>query len=443
MLPIRLGDVVRPGRMTATDVSDDRGRHPVIGMLPWPDRFEDFHDKVGISLEDFRDRLSGTWLFNFVEALRSAGTRPVLYFFSARIRGPVRFTHASTGVPVRVLPSPWLHRKMQGAGDRFDIRSRMYRSALSYVATPWIRLAGELRRDRCGAILCQEYEYARSDEAFVLGRLLRVPVFATFQGANQPGSVLERPFRKVAIRRAAGLIAGSRAEIDRVRREYGVPAERTAWIPNAFDVRRWKPVDRSAARSALGIPPDVPVVVWHGRVEVHSKGLDLLVDAWRSVCAARVGRAQLLLLIGSAQDDEELRRSLAGLPDGTVRWDDRFVLDRDVLWRYLSAADIAVRPSRNEGFSVALVEAMSCALPIVAIEASGVAEALGDDVGIVIPRGDAAALAEAIGRLLDDETLRRGLGQRARRRAQESFSVEVVGAQLRAFLEDRGLLVPS
>jgi len=160
------------------------------------------------------------------------------------------------------------------------------------------------------------------------------------------------------------------------------------------------------------------------------------------VCAARVGRAQLLLLIGSAQDDEELRRSLAGLPDGTVRWDDRFVLDRDELWRYLSAADIAVRPSRNEGFSVALVEAMSCALPIVATEASGVAEALGHDVGIVIPRGDAAAFAEAIGRLLDDETLRRGLGQRARRRAQESFSVQAVGAQLRAFMQDRGLTAP-
>jgi glycosyltransferase involved in cell wall biosynthesis len=161
------------------------------------------------------------------------------------------------------------------------------------------------------------------------------------------------------------------------------------------------------------------------------------------VCAARVGRAPLLLLIGSAQDDEELRRSLATLPDGTVRWDDRFVLDRDVLWRYLSAADIAVRPSRNEGFSVALVEAMTCGLPVVATEVPGVAEALGDDVGIVVPRGDAPALAEAIGRLLDDETLRRALGQRARRRAQQSFSLEAVGAQLRAFMQDRGLTEPS
>ena len=421
---------------------DGRESTSVIGMLPWPDRFEDFHDKVGISLDDFRDRLSGTWLFSCVEALRTAGIRPVLYFFSARVRGPVRFTHRSTGVPVRVLPSPWLHRKMQGARDRFDVRSRVYGSALSYAATPWIRLARELRRDRCAAILCQEYEYARFDEAVVLGRVLRLPVFATFQGGDSPWSALERPFRKIVIRRAAGLIAGSRREIERVRREYGVAPERTAWIPNAFDVRRWEPWDRDAARGALGIPRDVPVVVWHGRVEVHSKGLDVLVEAWRLVLEARRGRPPLLLLIGSAQDDEVFRRILSSLPADAVRWDDRFVLDREVVWRNLSAADAAVRPSRAEGFSVALVEAMACGLPIVASNASGVTEALGDGTGIVVPRGDARALAEAIGRLLDDEPLRRRLGERARRRAEEWFSVEAVGAQLRAFMEDRGLRLP-
>jgi len=74
---------------------DVGGPHPVVGMLPWPDRFEDFHNKVGISLEDFRDRLSGTWLLSYVEALQVAGIRPILYLFSARIRGPVRFVHAS------------------------------------------------------------------------------------------------------------------------------------------------------------------------------------------------------------------------------------------------------------------------------------------------------------------------------------------------------------
>lgn len=411
----------------------------VIGILPWPDRFEDFHDNVGITLEDFRDRLRGTWLITYLEALRSARIHPILYLFSARIREPVRFVQASTGVSVRVFPTPSLHRKLQGARDRFGIRSPAYGSALSYVATPWIRLARELRRDGCEAILCQEYEYARFDEAVALGRMLRLPVFATFQGADAPWSALERPIRRVSVRRAAGLIAGSRTEIHRVQREYGVGRERIAWIPNPFDVKGWPPGDRQAARAVLGIPPGVIAVVWHGRVEVYNKGLDLLVAAWRLVCGTRRDRLPLLLLIGSAQDDELFRRSLATLPAGTVRWDDRFVLDRDALWRNLSAADIAVRPSRNEGFSVALVEAMSCGLPVVAADASGVVEALPDGVGLVVPREDAQALAQAIGRLVDDERLRRSLGERARDHAQQWFSIEAVGARLRAFMHARGL----
>jgi hypothetical protein len=52
---------------------DVGGPHPVVGMLLWPDRFEDFHNKVGISFEDFRARLSGTWLVGYLEALRFAG----------------------------------------------------------------------------------------------------------------------------------------------------------------------------------------------------------------------------------------------------------------------------------------------------------------------------------------------------------------------------------
>ena len=424
--------------MTPSD-TDDVGPGPVVGMLTWPDRFEDFHDKVGISLEDFRRRLNGTWLIGYVQALLSARIRPILYVFSARIGGPVRFTHASTGVPVRVLPSPWLHRKMQGARDRFDFRSRAYGSALSYVATPWIRLARELRRDRCAAILCQEYEYARFDEAVVLGRMLGLPVFATFQGGDRPGSALERPFRGPAIRRAAGLIAGSRAEVDRVRKVYGVTPERIAWIPNALDVRRWAPEDRSAARAALRLPPHAFILVWHGRVEVYSKGLDVLVEAWRAVCEAMQDRPPLLLLVGSAQDNEAFGRSLAKLPTRSVRWDDRFVLDRDLVRLNLSAADAAVRPSRNEGFSLALVEAMACGLPIVAADASGVVDALGDGVGIIVPRDDASALAKGIMRLMDDEPLRRALGERARRRSRDSFSVEVVGQQLRAFMDGHGV----
>ena len=416
-----------------------REHQPAIAFLPWADRFEDFHDKIGISLEDFRDGLTGTWLFNYVEAFQAAGVRPVLYFVSARVPGVIRFTHMATGAMVRFLPAPWVHRKLQGARDRLRIDSPILTSALTYAATPWRTMAGQIRRDGCQAIFCHEYEYPRFDEAIVLGRALHIPVFATYQGSNAPGSLLEVPFRRAAIRRAAGLVIGTTGEIRRVRSAYGLPAERATLVPNAFDVSRWRPIDRQAARAALGIARDACVLSWQGRVEMHRKGLDVLLDAWQQLCATRPGAKLLLLLVGSGQDAEALARRVASLPPGTVRWENHYLLDRHVLWQYLSAADIATLPSRHEGFAVTVIEAMACGLPVVATAVSGVAEALGPEpAGLIVPREDPAALAEAMGRLVDDESLRGELGRRGRRRAEREFSLDAVGRQLRAFMEERG-----
>jgi len=414
-------------------------RQPTVAFLPGGDRFEDFHDKIGISLEHFRDELTGTWLFNWVEAFQAAGVRPVLYFVSARVPKIVRCTHRFTGVSICVLPAPWLHRKLQGARDRLRIQSAVFSSVTSYAATPWLDLATEVRRDCCQAILCHEYEHPRFDQAVVLGRAMRIPVFATFQGRSAPGSALELPFRRVAIRRAAGFVIGGRREMQRVRSDYRVAPERTASVPNPVDVARWTPADRHAARKELGIPVDLPVVVWHGRVEIHTKGLDVLLDAWEQLCAGRSRSRPLLLLVGSGQGRDILRQRLAWLPADAVRWEDRWVCDRDQIWRYLSAADIATLPSRHEGFPVTVIEAMACGLPVVAADVSGVREALGPEpAGVIVPRGDAAALAKALALLLDDEALRRDLGERARRRAESEFSLHVVGDRLRTFMEERG-----
>jgi glycosyltransferase involved in cell wall biosynthesis len=414
-------------------------RQPSVAFLPCADRFEDFHDKIGISLDDFRDGLTGTWLFNYVEAFQAAGVRPVLYFVSARVRGVVRFTHKATGAAVCVLPAPWLHRKLQGARDRWRLESPTFSSVLSYAATPWRALARELRRDGCAAIVCHEYEHPRFDEAVVLGRALHIPVFATFQGANAPRSGLERLFRRAAVRGSAGVMIGGRGEIDRVRSVYGLSPEQIVLMPNTIDVRRWRAVDRRAARTAVGIDQDACVIAWHGRVAIHTKGLDVLLDAWERLCRQRGSAKLLLLLVGSGHDDEQLRRRIAQLRLDNVRWESRYLLDRQLLWRYLSAADIATLPSRHEGFSVTVLEAMACGLPVVAANVSGVSEAFGPEpAGVIVPPENALALADALGRLMDDELRRRDLGARARRRAEQEFSLHAVGTRLRAFMEERG-----
>jgi starch synthase len=80
---------------------------------------------------------------------------------------------------------------------------------------------------------------------------------------------------------------------------------------------------------------------------------------------------------------------------------------------------------------------LTCGLPVVAADAPGVPDILaGGEAsgGLIVPRGDAEALAQALGRVLDDEALRHELGRRARCRAEEQFSLEAIGKQLRNFL---------
>ena len=81
-------------------------QRPRVALLPAGDRFEDFFDKVGVTLETFRQEQTGGWLFNYVEALDRADCDTVVVYMSARISSTLRFVHEPTGCGVSVLPSP-------------------------------------------------------------------------------------------------------------------------------------------------------------------------------------------------------------------------------------------------------------------------------------------------------------------------------------------------
>jgi glycosyltransferase involved in cell wall biosynthesis len=411
------------------------GHSFTVALLAGGDRFEDFFDKIGVSLDVFRDELTGGWLFNYVTALRLAGVRTILIFTSARVAKTVSFTHKDSQATVYVLPSPLFHRKLRHTQRRFFPASAALAVSASYLATPLRGLSRLLRDQHCDAILCQEYESARFDTCVLLGRLLGLPVFATYQGANETKTAFERFLRPACLRRSAGLIIPSREEVDRVRTTYRFPVERIRSIPNPVDVEICPPATRLATRRELGIGDATRVVAWHGRIQIPRKGLDVLLDAWDRLCAARSGADTRLLLVGSGRDDRALRERLGSRRD--VVWIDRYVFDRSQVWSYLSAADVYAIPSRHEGFAVAVQEAMACGLPVVGSDAPGVADIFPrgeDDGGIIVPRGSAEALASALARVLDDRELAERLRTAGIEKARRDFSLEVVGRQLRAFL---------
>jgi len=384
-------------------------------------------------------------MFGYAAALATAGVRTVIVCPTSHVREPVAAVHAPTGADLRLLPTSRAHaslrsRRLEGRLDgRRDGRTLARAAATHlapYLGTPPLALARLLRREGCDALLCQEYEDPRFDVCVAVGRATGVPVFGTFQGADYQLSRLERPLRPLSIRASAGLVVGARAELERIRHAYGVPARKLAHIFNPIDLETWRPEGGAAVRSELGIPATASVVAWHGQVQAWRKGLDVLLDAWREIVSGRSRRDSRLLLIGSGEDAGDLRRRVAALSLPGVHLIDEWVQDRARMRSLLSAADVYAFPSRHEGLPVSPLEAMACGVPVVAADASGVVDVVGD-AGVVVPRDDVDALAGAILALLDDHDRRDELGRRARLRAEEHFSLESVGAELRAFLVDR------
>jgi glycosyltransferase involved in cell wall biosynthesis len=418
---------------------------PTVALLPWGDVFHDFLDRLSVSLEEFRDEFTGSWMFGYAAALETAGVRTLIVCPTTRVRSTLRSVHAPTGVGIVFLPTSAAFGPLRAHGlkgrleGRRDVRSIMRAAATHvapYLGTPPIALARLLRREGCAAVLCQEYEDPRFDVCVAVGRVLGVPVFGTFQGADYQLSRLERPLRPLAIRACAGLVVGPASEAERVSGRYRLPGTKLARVFNPIDVSVWRPDDRGAARAALGLPESAAIVVWHGQVQIRRKGLDVLLDAWSAVMGERPGRDIRLVLVGSGEDAAELRSQVDRTALSGVQLVDEWVQDRDRLRTILSAADVYAFPSRHEGLPVAPLEAMACGLPVVGADANGVRDVVAD-CGVVVPRGDAGALAGALGSLLDDDDRRLELGRAGRRRAAERFSLDVVGAQLRGFLIDR------
>ncbi len=201
-------------------------------------------------------------------------------------------------------------------------------------------------------------------------------------------------------------------------------------IPNGIDVERPASGDRARGRAALGLPPGAPAIGAVGNL-YPVKGHAILLRA-----AASLPVPVHVVIAGRGEEDAALRREAAGLGIG-----DRLHLlgFRDDVPDLLAAFDIYALPSFSEGQSLALIEAMAAARPIVATAVGGNPELLGagEPTGLLVPPGDPAALAAALGRLLADPGGAAQLGAAARERARAEFSLAVMLGRYRALYAER------
>lgn len=202
-----------------------------------------------------------------------------------------------------------------------------------------------------------------------------------------------------------------------------VRASRITVMPNGIDTAQFRPDadQRLRTRAALGLQESTHLLINVGRL-AKEKAQDTLIDAFARLTPDLDAR---LLIVGEGP----LRGSLEQrIRDRQLTQQVCLIGARQDIPALLNAADLFVLSSDIEGMPLALGEALACELPVVATDAAGVAELMGE-CGEIVPRGDLAALAAAIRRALDA-----GHGdadaQAARRaRIVSNFSLEAVALQ--------------
>ncbi len=223
-------------------------------------------------------------------------------------------------------------------------------------------------------------------------------------------------------RRMDLIIANSAAVAHDLERE-GVPGEKIRLIYNGVDTGRFRPDPsaRAAVRSELAIADGAILLItvanlipYKGHadlIEALGKVIKDLPAGWRLICVGRddgVG-ARLTCRAGELGIADNIR--LCG--------------QRQDVARLLSAADIGILCSHEEGFPNAVLEGMAAGLPMIATDVGGTHEAMGEcEVGRLVPPHDPDALAGAIVELANDPALRQKMGDAARSRALHGYGFE-------------------
>ena len=241
--------------------------------------------------------------------------------------------------------------------------------------------------------------------------------------AEQPQS---RRWLKLALRPFQGVIAPS-TELLEVTRELGVSSDKSVFIANAVDARKF-PADaaRGVVRARYGIPADHSLILCPRRL-VSKNGVEFLIESLPFICRRLKNVSVLIAGDGPERDRLEGRVRELGLQDSVIFAGNQ---DNDELPAFYADADIVAIPSLKEATSIAGLEAMSSARAVVATRVGGLPEIIEDEVtGLLVPPRDPEALALAIIRLLESPDLRKQLGQAARARVEREFTWEHVARE--------------
>lgn len=334
---------------------------------------------------------------HLLSASRDSGEAPEL---ACRAGGPLVDQARALGVPVHLIPfdkrfRPGPAREVARLVER---RGVDVVHAHGLVATTYCTLARSLFGTRAPLIYHQHGFHHHNYGRATVG--------------------LRKAAERAVSWRADRIVTASRQDADRVEAWRYAPRERILTIPYGIPEPAPTAEQVAAARAAAGLPEHGggPVVGCIARLHPQ-KGIDVLLRGAVRLLE-RVPEATLVI-VGTGEIEAELHASAAALGLGDrVRW-----AGVQPSIPFLRLFDVAVISSNWEGLPIILLEYMAAGRPIVTTDADGCIEAVGPAEASIVPRGDAAALADAIEHLLRDPARAQALGAAARARYVEQFTL--------------------
>lgn len=331
---------------------------------------------------------------------------------------------------------PSLQERLSDEGNRDELLRRLLAAGIE-VTSGGAESVWSLRRTYAAARrwleagkpeVLQTFLYHGNLLGTLAGAAAGVPVRVGGVRVAQP-----RPWRwwseRWAVRRMHAVVCVSRSVEEFAKQRLRPPrGTRLLTIPNGVRVetlagaspRDWT---RDGVRAASR------VLLFVGRLHPQ-KGVDLLLRSAPELLERHPDAA--LVIVGSGPLEAAVERAVAALPAGRavhLPW------QSDVASLY-AGAELVVVPSRFEGMPNVVLEAMAAARPVVAAEVEGVAELLGEETARQsYPPGDASAMVERIGHLLEQADLRE-LGEANQRRAAESFSLATMVERYRTLYQE-------
>jgi glycosyltransferase involved in cell wall biosynthesis len=322
---------------------------------------------------------------------------------------------ARAGARVRLVTSAFTHGAVPRA-EGYEVAERFYRGAPARGRTrvPW-KLARHvpdmLAASRTAADVVHFQWLAVQPIDAVLLRVFRAPLVITAHDVvpreARPG---QRAGQRRLYARVDAVVVHSEHGRDRLVGQLGLPEEKVAVIPHGVLMP-----DGDDGLPAELADVEGPVALFFGLIRPY-KGLDVLLDAWRGIDGAE------LWVVGMPRMDTSALRAAA--PPG-VRFVERFVPDGQVAALF-RRADLAVLPYREIDQSGVLFTALGAGTPLLLSAVGGFPEVAAEGAAELVPPGDAAALHDALARLLADPAAREGLAAGARRAAAERYGWDAI-----------------